>query len=121
MSRRMGWMMSMALGGALMAGCGGQQATEQAGRPNDPVHQKYNSPAGNAGEGSAAGQSGSGLTSDRGWSTHSAKGADNNQLVGPYQLSKPQPVPHERQDGPFGVGGGSYNARESAQWQLKKY
>jgi hypothetical protein len=120
MSRWMGWMMSMGLGGALMVGCGAQQASEHAGQ-NDPVRQKYSSPAAPAGQSGQTGQSGEGIATERGWSTHTAQGADHGQETGPYYIGRPQPVPRERQNAPFAVGGGTYNARESALKELKKY
>ena len=112
-------MMMAGMGGALIMGCEGQQTSAQSGRFNEPVHQKYSSPAASAGESGQAGSSGEGVALDKGWREHSAKGSDSSQEAGPYYIGRPQPLPRERDVAPFGVGMGSYNAREQAMDQLK--
>ena len=121
MKRAMGWLMLAGVGGALTAGCGAPQTSPQSGRFNEPVHQKYNSPAASAGSSGQAGASGEGVAMDPGWREHSAKTGEYGQGTGGYYTGRPQPLPRERDVGPFAVGIGSENARIQAMDQLKHY
>ncbi|WP_143177284.1 hypothetical protein [Cystobacter ferrugineus] len=122
MSRWMGWMLAVGVGGALMAGCRSEES-RQAGRFNEPIHQKYQTPAASeaqSGQGGSGG-AGTGVALDKGWQDHPAN-EDINQdsKRGPYVIDRPQEVPRERQPGPFGVGSGTDSARRMAQEQLKE-
>ena len=57
MKRGLGWLVAVGLGGALLAGCK-EQPQNQSGRFNEPVKQKYQSPAASE---SSVGTGGSGL------------------------------------------------------------
>ncbi len=123
MSRWMGWMMAVGMGGALMAGCNGPEASKQSGRFNTPVHQKYQSPAASEAESGRGGSGGvgGGIALDKGWQDHPAN-EDSNQGYkrGPFVIDRPQVVPPERRPGPFAVGSGTDSARKMAQEQLKE-
>ncbi|HEX8538740.1 MAG TPA: hypothetical protein VF664_14820 [Cystobacter sp.] len=122
MSRWMGWMLAVGVGGALMAGCNGPEASKQSGRFNEPVHQKYQSPAASEAESGQGGSGGAGggVALDKGWKDHPAN-EDSNQGYkrGPYVIDQPQAVPRERRPGPLGVGSGTDSSRKMAQDQLK--
>jgi hypothetical protein len=124
MSRRMGWMLAVGVGSALMAGCNGPEASKESGRFNEPVHQKYQSPAASDAESGRGGSGsvgvGGGIALDRGWQDHPAN-EDSNQGYnrGPFVIDRPQAVPPERRPGPFAVGSGTDSSRKMAQDQLK--
>ena len=122
MSRGTGWLMAMGLGAALVMGCQeSRQSSAQEGRFNEPIHQKNQSPAAAAGENLQAGGGEQGVATDKGWRDHpSAEGNSASHEVGPYYIGRPQPLPRERDVAPFGVGGGSDNARLGAMEQFKK-
>ncbi|MFY0581529.1 hypothetical protein ACN28S_51240 [Cystobacter fuscus] len=97
--------------------------SKQSGRFNEPVHQKYQSPAASeaeSGQGGSGG-AGAGVALDKGWKDHPAN-EDSNQGYerGPYVIDQPQAVPRERRAAPFGVGSGTDSARRMAQDQLKE-
>jgi hypothetical protein len=123
MSRWMGWMLAVGVSGALMAGCNGPEASKQSGRFNEPVHQKYQSPAASEAESGRGGSggAGSGVALDKGWQDHPAN-EDSNQGYkrGPFVIDQPQAVPPERRPGPLGVGSGTDSSRKMAQDQLKE-
>ena len=120
MKRGLGWMLAVGLGGGLVAGCQGQSAAPEVGRPNEPIHQKNQSPIASAGEsGRNGGGEGGTVATDPNWQQHpSNEGSNRQEDHGPYYIGRPQDVPHERQPAPLGVGQGSDGSRKMAIEQL---
>ena len=120
MRHGLGWMLALGLGGALVAGCRQGQESQQVGRFNEPIHQKYQSPAGAASDTAQGGSGEAGVKMDEGWEKHESKTPEGSEHTpGPYATHRAQPLPRERQDAPLGVGAGTDTARKMAQDQLE--
>ena len=121
MKRGLGWLVAVGLGGALFAGCM-EQPQNQSGRFNEPIKQKYQSPAASE---SSVGTGGSGLANgvyverNLGEGTGDERQTRSVEEQGPYSISRPQPLPRERGTAPLGVGAGRDSSGQAAREQLK--
>ena len=122
MARGLGWMLAVGVGGALVTGCLQSQESSQAGRFNEPIHQKSQSPAGAAADTGQGGSGDEGVKLDKGWEKHSSRDGSGDKAVegaGPYAIDRPQPIPTSRRAAPLGVGPGVDSSREMTEKQLK--
>ena len=126
MRRGLRWVVVLGLGGAFVGGCTPRPGNE-SGRFNEPIKQKYQSPASSESQpGAGMGGSGSGGSSQgEVWAPRSLEQGSSDSSTrppedsGPYLMDRKQSVPRERGVAPFGVGAGTDTSRRMAQEQLK--